>query len=164
MAWSKWISVVFVAIALIAILSVVVHLTGWGTDHSSDAQTVTKIVAAATTPEAAVRQFLLAEGRHDGATMKALMGSEMLKDIDGWTQSYQHVDFDMSHLRVDSTYPEVGSSQMYPTYYAVRETSVDYGQRNGSETDNAGQQTRFVIVAKETATSPWRVEAVGSGP
>jgi redox-regulated HSP33 family molecular chaperone len=49
-------------------------------------------------------------------------------------------------------------------YAEIRETYVTYDLLKDLPAERAGRIGRFVIVARETSTSPWRIDSEGTGP
>ena len=76
------------------------------------------------------------------------------------------VRFDMSHVRVtrELTWDASGRPGYLASYAAVREYAVEFVQLTKSDTQDAGDQMMFTIVAQETSGAPWRVDGIGTGP
>lgn len=154
----------------VLLLVFVAAVLGGCTDAvSGDSSASTQSEASEQTPEDVIREYFLALGRHDNATMEALMSAYLREESRTWADTESDVSFDMSGLRVAPTQPADESDlasrpERYRGYFAVRNGSVEYVQLTDSMTSDAGPQLRFVTVVKETETSPWRVEEIGTGP
>lgn len=120
-------------------------------------------------PEDVIREYFLAVGRHDDETVESLSSSYLQEMRRTWDDDDRDVRFDMSNLAVTPTEPSdeadlAGRPERYQDYFAVRNGSVEYVMLDDSMTAMAGPQLRFVTVVKETESSPWRVEEIGTGP
>jgi hypothetical protein len=62
-------------------------------------------------------------------------------------------------VAADGTRPDYLKS-----YAEVREAYVSYDLLKATPFEDAGRTGRFIIVVRETPTSPWRVDATGTGP
>jgi hypothetical protein len=128
----------------------------------------TNAQAATQTPEAVVLAYWRAVGRHDYKAMDALSTARWRGEFADTTPRWPEpaVKFDMSNLRIASELPWDGSGRpdYLSSYAALREYTVKYVQSTDSQTEEAGDQMRFVIVAQETTGGPWRVDGSGTGP
>ena len=132
---------------------------------------VTSSVQPSLSPEAVIRDYWLAVGRHDRKAMDDLSSTYLRQETAGPGSNWpdKSIKYDMSKLKVGNTRPcDLDDLRTRPdrylTYHAVREGTVEYVQLNDSDTNSPGHQLRFVTVVQETSTSPWRVEEIGTGP
>ena len=158
-----------VLLVLLLLLLIASLMYGCAQDVSSDSSVSVPSAAVEQTPEEVIRDFFLAAGRHDSATMQALMSTYYRSTGATWVLGDEDVLLDMSALEVYPTRPSDESDLAsrpgrYRDYYAVRNGTVHYVQLTDSQVIYAGPQIRFVTVVKETETSPWRIEEIGTGP
>ena len=154
---------------LLPLLLIAALLYGCAQDVSSDSSASVQSATVEQSPEEVIRDYFLAAGRHDSATMEALMSTYMRSMDSTWELGDEDVLLDMSALQV---YPTqlAGESDLghrpgrYRDYFEVRNGMVKYVQLTDSETQDAGPQIRFVAVVKETEMSPWRLDEIGTGP
>jgi hypothetical protein len=163
MYYARWM------VLLLALVSVVA--LGCSDAASSASSASVQVEPVTQTPEDVVRDFFLALGRHETDAMESLMSAYMLEESRTWIWSDNEADvrFDMTGLIVSATQPAseadlASRPERYLGYFAVRTGTVEYTQLNDSMTSSAGPQLRFVIVVKETSSSPWRLEEIGTGP
>ena len=154
---------------LVCALLLAFLVSGCVDDDSSDSNTVVQHEEVGQTPEEVIRDYFLAVGRHDDETIDALSSSYLRKARLSWADDDTEVRYDMSNLTVTPTGPAddndlASRPERYQDYFAVRNGRVDYVMLDDSMTSMAGPQLRFVTVVKETESSPWRVEEIGTGP
>jgi hypothetical protein len=163
MHYARWM------VLLLALVSIV----GLGCSDAASVASSGPVEAepAAQSPEDVVHDFFLALGRHDREAMESLMSTYMLEESRTWIWSDNESDvlLDMSEMRVSPIQPApagdlVSRPERYRGYFAVRTGTVEYVQLTDSMTSSAGPQLRFVTVVKETSSSQWRVEEIGTGP
>jgi hypothetical protein len=121
-------------ICSISVCLVLVTLAAWGCGAAVEQ------AATIETPDEVVREYFLAVGRHDEADLK------------------------VSETRPADAYDLSSRPERYRLYFAVRTGQVEYLTLDDSMTSVAGPQLRFVTLVKETESSPWLVEEIGTGP
>ena len=148
-----------------------ISLVGCSGSAPDEVPTSNQAAHAAQTPEDVIRQFFLALGRHDYPAMEGLMSTYLLGEDRSWVWAdiEASASFDMSNLRVSATLQQdqAGLARLpdrYRQYHGVIIGTAEYVLLTDTMCSSAGPQIRFVTVVKETATSPWRVEEIGTGP
>jgi ABC-type amino acid transport substrate-binding protein len=128
------------------------------------AESVDALRDAAASAEA-IRTYFVALERHDQKTMDSVSSSWLREQP--WAGSMSR-EYYISNVVVFGTTAWTpsdfrGRPGRFKQYYAVRQGSVSYVQLRDGPVEDAGPSGLVVTVVKETASSPWRVDEMGTG-
>ena len=111
--------------------------------------------------EQMIRDFYDAVAAGDTEVIRKLSSSSRREEHVARTQ--QHIS--TAHFRVKCWLPTSaeGRSQYFKTYAEMREAEVEYDLLEDLPAELKGRVSAFVTVVRETPTSPWRIDEIGTG-